>query len=47
MVAADKIMATMQERHARRLGQAEYAAFKQAFADVVEHQRATKPSHRS
>lgn len=44
MVAADKIMAAMQERHARRLGQSEYAAFKAAFQDVVEHQRATSPS---
>ncbi len=39
MVAADKIMAAMQDRHARRLGREEYAVFKRAFMDVVEHQR--------
>lgn len=44
MVAADKIMAAMQDRHARRLGRDEYAAFKAAFQDVVQNQRATSPS---
>ncbi|WP_232828527.1 MarR family winged helix-turn-helix transcriptional regulator [Kribbella monticola] len=39
LAAADKIMAAMQERHARRLGRETYAAFKAAFLDVVEHQR--------
>jgi DNA-binding MarR family transcriptional regulator len=39
MVAADKIMAAMQDRHARRIGRENYAAFKTAFMDVVEHQR--------
>ncbi|WP_203590297.1 MarR family transcriptional regulator [Streptomyces sp. SID13031] len=37
--AADKILAAMQERHARRLGRENYAAFKAAFQDIVEHQR--------
>jgi DNA-binding MarR family transcriptional regulator len=39
LAAADKILAAMQERHARRLGREEYAAFKTAFQDIVEHQR--------
>ncbi|MEV8377328.1 MarR family transcriptional regulator [Kribbella sp. NPDC056861] len=39
MAAADKILATMQERHARRLGREKYAAFKAAFQDIVEHQK--------
>lgn len=39
MAAADKIMAAMQERHARRLGRANYAAFKAAFTNVVDHQK--------
>ncbi len=39
MAAADKIMAAIQDRHARRLGRENYAAFKAAFIDVVEHQR--------
>ncbi|GAA1563476.1 hypothetical protein GCM10009789_15710 [Kribbella sancticallisti] len=46
MVAADKIMAAMQERHARRLGRDTYAAFKTAFMDVVENQRARDLSRR-
>lgn len=37
--AADKILAAMQERHARRLGREKYAAFKAVFQDIVEHQR--------
>jgi DNA-binding MarR family transcriptional regulator len=39
MATADKILAAIQERHARRLGREKYAAFKTAFVDVVEHQR--------
>ena len=39
LAAADKILATMQERHARRIGRERYAAFKAAFQDIVEHQR--------
>jgi DNA-binding MarR family transcriptional regulator len=39
IAAADKILATMQERHARRLGREKYAAFKAAFQDIVEHQK--------
>jgi DNA-binding MarR family transcriptional regulator len=37
---ADKIMAAIQRRHARRLGREAYAQFKAAFMDVTEHQRA-------
>ncbi|ONI88936.1 MarR family transcriptional regulator [Actinosynnema sp. ALI-1.44] len=39
MRAADKIMNTLQERHARRLGRDAFTQFKAAFMDVVEHQR--------
>jgi DNA-binding MarR family transcriptional regulator len=39
MTAADKVMAAMQERHARRLGREKYAEFKTTFINVVEHQR--------
>lgn len=39
LTAADKILATIQARHARRLGREKYAAFKAAFQDIVEHQR--------
>lgn len=39
MAAADKIAAALQERHAQRLDREEYAEFKDAFMDVVEHQR--------
>ncbi|MFC0436658.1 MarR family winged helix-turn-helix transcriptional regulator [Kutzneria buriramensis] len=39
MRAADKIMAAIQDRHARRLGRDAYAAFKTAFMDVTTHQR--------
>lgn len=39
LAAADKILAAMQERHARRLGRANYTAFKAAFQDIIEHQR--------
>ena len=39
MAAADKVMAALQERHARRLGPERYAEFKAIFQDVVEHQR--------
>jgi DNA-binding MarR family transcriptional regulator len=40
MQAADEIMAAIQARHARRLGKDAFAAFKSAFFDVTEHQRA-------
>lgn len=39
MRAADRIMAEMQERHARRVGREVYAQFKKTFVDVVERQR--------
>lgn len=39
MKAADKIMAGIQSRHARRLGQGRYSQFKAALMDVTEHQR--------
>ncbi|MFI9382373.1 MarR family winged helix-turn-helix transcriptional regulator [Kutzneria sp. NPDC052558] len=39
MRAADKIMAAIQDRHARRLGRDAFAQFKAAFFDVSEHQR--------
>jgi DNA-binding MarR family transcriptional regulator len=39
MKAADKIMAALQDRHARRLGRDAFAQFKAAFMDVTEHQR--------
>ncbi|MCE7007258.1 MarR family transcriptional regulator [Kibdelosporangium philippinense] len=39
MKAADKIMAGLQDRHARRLGRDAFAQFKAAFMDVAEHQR--------
>jgi DNA-binding MarR family transcriptional regulator len=39
MRVADEIMATIQARHARRLGRENFAAFKSAFLDVTEHQR--------
>jgi DNA-binding MarR family transcriptional regulator len=39
MRVAGRILAAMQERHARRLGRESYARFKAAFIDVTEHQR--------
>ncbi len=39
MRAADKIMAAIQDRHARRLGRDAFAQFKTAFIDVTTHQR--------
>jgi hypothetical protein len=39
MRVADEIMASIQARHARRLGKDAFAAFKTAFIDVTEHQR--------
>ncbi|MCI2423389.1 MarR family transcriptional regulator [Saccharopolyspora sp. K220] len=39
MRAADRIMASMQDRHARRVGREAYAEFKRVFMDVTEHQR--------
>ncbi|CAM3630997.1 MarR family winged helix-turn-helix transcriptional regulator [Kibdelosporangium persicum] len=39
MRTADKIMAGLQDRHARRLGREAFAQFKAAFMDVTEHQR--------
>jgi DNA-binding MarR family transcriptional regulator len=37
--AADAIMADIQERHARRLGPADFTRFRAVFADVIAHQR--------
>ncbi|GAB3875147.1 hypothetical protein GCM10029964_018530 [Kibdelosporangium lantanae] len=39
MRTADKLMNTIQERHARRLGREAFAQFKSVFMDVTEHQR--------
>ena len=39
MRTADRIMASMQDRHARRVGREAYAEFKRVFMDVAEHQR--------
>lgn len=39
MRAADRIMAAIQARHARRLGSDTYARFKSVLMDVTEHQR--------
>jgi DNA-binding MarR family transcriptional regulator len=39
MRAADKILAAIQDRHARRLGRDAFAQFKAAFIDVTTHQR--------
>jgi DNA-binding MarR family transcriptional regulator len=39
MRAAEKIMTSIQERHARRLGRDVFARFKAALIDVTEHQR--------
>jgi DNA-binding MarR family transcriptional regulator len=39
MQAADRIMATMQERHAERVGKGEYTRFKRVLVDIIEHQR--------
>jgi DNA-binding MarR family transcriptional regulator len=39
MKAADQIMASIQERHARRLGRDAYARFKAVLIDVTGHQR--------
>ncbi|MFJ2645627.1 MarR family winged helix-turn-helix transcriptional regulator [Streptomyces sp. NPDC087420] len=39
MRAADRIMADIQERHARRVGREAFAGFKAILVDVTEHQR--------
>ena len=39
MRTADKIMAGIQDRHARRLGRDAFTQFKAAFLDVTDHQR--------
>jgi DNA-binding MarR family transcriptional regulator len=39
MRTADKIMSTVQDRHARRLGRDAFAQFKATLMDVTEHQR--------
>ncbi|EWM10896.1 MarR family winged helix-turn-helix transcriptional regulator [Kutzneria sp. 744] len=39
MRAADKIMNSIQDRHARRLGREAFTQFKAAFLDVTDHQR--------
>lgn len=41
MRAADAIMTAIQQRHAERLGSAEYAKFKRMFLDITDHQRAS------
>lgn len=41
MRTADRIMAALQDRHARRLGRDAFAQFKAIFMDVTEHQRRT------
>jgi len=40
MRTADAIMATIQQRHAERLGDDEYQRFKRRLIDITEHQRA-------
>ncbi|GLY41889.1 hypothetical protein Amsp01_079120 [Amycolatopsis sp. NBRC 101858] len=39
MKAADAIMADIQQRHARRLGAADYGRFKSLLIDITVHQR--------
>lgn len=39
MLAADRIMVAIQERHARRFGPDAFARFTSVFVDVTEHQR--------
>jgi DNA-binding MarR family transcriptional regulator len=39
MRTADKLMTSIQERHARRLGREAFAQFKSVLLDVTEHQR--------
>jgi DNA-binding MarR family transcriptional regulator len=39
MRTADKLMTSLQERHARRLGREAFAQFKSVLMDVTEHQR--------
>ncbi|WP_439378848.1 MarR family winged helix-turn-helix transcriptional regulator [Amycolatopsis lexingtonensis] len=39
MRAADAIMAAIQDRHAERLGRANYDRFKRVLTDITEHQR--------
>jgi DNA-binding MarR family transcriptional regulator len=41
MRTADKIMSSIQERHARRLGRDTFTQFKATLMDVTEHQRKT------
>jgi DNA-binding MarR family transcriptional regulator len=41
MRTADKIMSSIQERHARRLGRDAFTHFKATLMDVTEHQRKT------
>lgn len=43
MRTADRIMASMQDRHARRVGRETYAEFKRVFMDVATHQRKNIP----
>ncbi|MGW4059879.1 MarR family winged helix-turn-helix transcriptional regulator [Amycolatopsis sp. NPDC004747] len=44
MRTADEIMATIQQRHAERLGDDEYQRFKRRLIDITEHQRAQAPA---
>ncbi|MET0234103.1 MAG: helix-turn-helix domain-containing protein [Kibdelosporangium sp.] len=39
MRAADQIMNSIQERHARRVGRRTFAEFKSVLQDITEHQR--------
>src|SRR5262245_13194911 len=44
MRVAGRIMTTLQERHARRLGRETFALFKSALIDIVDHQRGRRTS---
>ncbi|WP_248960703.1 MarR family winged helix-turn-helix transcriptional regulator [Sphaerisporangium perillae] len=47
MARSDAIMAAIEHRHARALGEDVYAVFKQAFRQVTELQRARRDQHSS
>jgi DNA-binding MarR family transcriptional regulator len=47
MRTADRLMTSIQERHARRLGRDAYAQFKAILMDVTEHQRRAAASRTS
>jgi DNA-binding MarR family transcriptional regulator len=44
--AGDQIVASIQERHARRVGREAFAQFKSVLMDVTEHQRRAKNASR-